>query len=330
MDHLVTIAGTTGLLLATGVAAAVDSIEPFRNIASHRSNEIHLAGPSLGDMPHHAANRDPGTWFDAGYRDDAGGIGEVWQWTRVEAGYVGGFLSARAEDHDGGGTLGRSDLVATFEIGRTGNLLADAVFHGRFSVDEGGIVGSAILERIDSTGARIETILDWSHAGVAGEQAALEHAQSGLLRPGRYRFTFDAVADVRGIGTGSDGGEMTTFASIMLSTLPDCGEPAAGGCLAARETPSCDDSTCCDLVCRTDPFCCDDAWDETCVGQASDTCTACRGDLDGNGMVDGRDQGILFAAWGDCGDDACDADLNGDGRIDGEDLGALMVGWGDC
>ncbi|HAC09114.1 MAG TPA: hypothetical protein DCG14_05610, partial [Phycisphaerales bacterium] len=78
------------------------------------------------------------------------------------------------------------------------------------------------------------------------------------------------------------------------------------------------------------PFCCNDAWDEICVGQAFTSCTACTGDLDGNGVVDGGDQGLLFAAWGDCSDDTCNADLNGDGKVDGKDFGILMANWGGC
>ena len=330
MKPLTTITGTTSLLLATGVATAVDSVEPFQELSSYRSNQVDIANPLLGITPHHVVNEDTGMWYDAGYGSDAGSDGEAWQWTRVDADYIGGFVSARTNEYGGTHSLTRSDVVATFEVDRTGSLQADANFHGMFSMDAGEVVGSALLERIDSTGATLATIFDWSHAGASGDQPELEYEQTGLLRPGRYRFTFDAVADVHGVEMGPDGGEMTTFASIMLSTLPDCGDPAAGDCLAAKQTPSCDDSTCCDLVCEADPFCCDDAWDEICVGQAFASCTACTGDLDENGVVDGGDQGLLFAAWGDCTDDTCNADLNGDGKVDGKDFGILMANWGGC
>ena len=60
-------------------------------------------------------------------------------------------------------------------------------------------------------------------------------------------------------------------------------------------------------------------------------CTAapCPGDLNGDGMVDGVDLGLLFAAWGEC-TDVCPADFDGDGTVDGQDLGGLFVGWGGC
>lgn len=48
------------------------------------------------------------------------------------------------------------------------------------------------------------------------------------------------------------------------------------------------------------------------------------GDLNGDGVVDGADLGILLAAWGSA-DPA--ADLNGDGVVDGADLGALLAAW---
>lgn len=49
-------------------------------------------------------------------------------------------------------------------------------------------------------------------------------------------------------------------------------------------------------------------------------------DLNGDGRVDGTDQGILFAAFGT--DDAI-ADLNADGIVDAADLGILLSNWSD-
>jgi hypothetical protein len=47
-------------------------------------------------------------------------------------------------------------------------------------------------------------------------------------------------------------------------------------------------------------------------------------DLNGDGVVDGNDLGLLLAAWGTRGP----ADLNGDGTVDGNDLGLLLAAWG--
>ncbi len=49
------------------------------------------------------------------------------------------------------------------------------------------------------------------------------------------------------------------------------------------------------------------------------------GDLNGDGVVDGADLGLLLAAWGQAGGPA---DLNGDLFVDGGDLGILLANWG--
>jgi len=48
------------------------------------------------------------------------------------------------------------------------------------------------------------------------------------------------------------------------------------------------------------------------------------GDLNGDGVVDGADLGLLLSLWGTS--DSL-ADLNGDGTIDGADLGLLLANW---
>ena len=47
-------------------------------------------------------------------------------------------------------------------------------------------------------------------------------------------------------------------------------------------------------------------------------------DLNGDGVVDGIDLGILLSGWGSAGA----GDLNGDGVVDGIDLGVLLSAWG--
>lgn len=47
------------------------------------------------------------------------------------------------------------------------------------------------------------------------------------------------------------------------------------------------------------------------------------GDLNGDGVVDGADLGILLGAWGSRGP----GDLNDDGTVDGADLGILLGNW---
>ena len=55
--------------------------------------------------------------------------------------------------------------------------------------------------------------------------------------------------------------------------------------------------------------------------------TECPADLDGNGVVNGADFGLLLAAFGS--DDSA-ADLDGDGIVTGSDIGLLLSVWGSC
>ena len=49
------------------------------------------------------------------------------------------------------------------------------------------------------------------------------------------------------------------------------------------------------------------------------------GDLNGDGLVDGADVGLLLAAWGVC--PGCPEDLDDNGVVNGADLGLLLVNW---
>ncbi|HMN96693.1 MAG TPA: hypothetical protein PKC43_09635 [Phycisphaerales bacterium] len=57
-----------------------------------------------------------------------------------------------------------------------------------------------------------------------------------------------------------------------------------------------------------------------------DECATCGADLDGNGIVDGADLGVLLGSWGAPGA----GDLDGNGVVDGADLGLLLAAWGEC
>ena len=55
----------------------------------------------------------------------------------------------------------------------------------------------------------------------------------------------------------------------------------------------------------------------------------CPADLDGSGVVDGADLGVLLANWGPC-LPGCNIDLNQDEMVDGADLGVMLGSWGKC
>ncbi len=57
----------------------------------------------------------------------------------------------------------------------------------------------------------------------------------------------------------------------------------------------------------------------------------CLPDLNGDGVVNGADLGLLLSAWGNCTIGfPCPADLDGDGLVGGADLGLLLAAWGGC
>ncbi|MGP1346004.1 MAG: trypsin-like serine peptidase [Phycisphaerales bacterium] len=54
-----------------------------------------------------------------------------------------------------------------------------------------------------------------------------------------------------------------------------CGSSGSGDCCVANGTPFCNDQACCELVCASDPFCCDTQWDQLCADQAAEQCEQC-------------------------------------------------------
>ena len=69
------------------------------------------------------------------------------------------------------------------------------------------------------------------------------------------------------------GGEVATG---LFCPEVDCGFAACiaggGSCLTAHTPPGCSDNTCCNLICRLDPSCCQTEWDSACASRASFAC----------------------------------------------------------
>ncbi len=66
-----------------------------------------------------------------------------------------------------------------------------------------------------------------------------------------------------------------------------------------------------------------------CIEIVSATKCIVPGDLNGDGMVDGADLGLLLSAWGPCPifQITCLGDIDCDGDVDGGDLGLLLAAW---
>ena len=63
-----------------------------------------------------------------------------------------------------------------------------------------------------------------------------------------------------------------TIARVTCCNYPGCGDICTGSCLVPHQTPFCDDASCCEAVCRFEPYCCDVRWDSSCVLEARRTC----------------------------------------------------------
>ncbi|MHC4948337.1 MAG: trypsin-like serine peptidase [Planctomycetota bacterium] len=80
----------------------------------------------------------------------------------------------------------------------------------------------------------------------------------------------------------------TLCANQAVDLCSDCGEPAAGDCFASNGSPSCDDATCCAIVCAIDSFCCHNNWDSLCASAARANCDPPNDDcVDAIPVVDG-------------------------------------------
>ncbi len=77
----------------------------------------------------------------------------------------------------------------------------------------------------------------------------------------------------------ADGVAESNDASFPSAVAGACS--GAGDCCVANGTPGCADTSCCDLVCAQDPFCCSAGWDGICVGLAGSHCgDLCSGSSD--------------------------------------------------
>ncbi|MFM1821774.1 MAG: hypothetical protein RI967_40 [Planctomycetota bacterium] len=63
-----------------------------------------------------------------------------------------------------------------------------------------------------------------------------------------------------------------SLARVNCCGFPGCGDNCAGDCLMPHDGPFCDDPSCCEAVCRFEPYCCEVRWDSSCVQAALLTC----------------------------------------------------------
>ena len=152
----------------------------------------------------------------------------------------------------------------------------------------------------------------------------------------------------------------TIIAAVLCHVSPasaQCGDPQAGDCCAANDTPACEDQGCCEAICTIDPFCCEIPWDEICVDQAEEICSICgaacgspaAGPCCEANPTPGCEDAVCCAVvcsfssaccvgeWNEgcaqiaaesCVALCCPEDLNGDGQVRASDHALLLGAWG--
>ena len=132
------------------------------------------------------------------------------------------------------------------------------------------------------------------------------------LQPGDRCGTSTAIAGTvlfAGAPDADDAGILSGVVYAFYLSFEDCNENGIDDSLDIYQGTSQDDNL--------------DGIPDECLGGV---CTA---DIDGNGLVDGGDLGLLFVAWGECpGDPGCPGDLDENGVVDGADLGLFCLAWG--
>ena len=76
---------------------------------------------------------------------------------------------------------------------------------------------------------------------------------------------------------------ITTYRNANSGCLDCAAEPTdacggvSGSCYSESDpvAPFCSDEDCCIIICAIDPFCCQDWWDDVCVGRALEICAGC-------------------------------------------------------
>jgi len=61
----------------------------------------------------------------------------------------------------------------------------------------------------------------------------------------------------------------------ILACVSGGSAPSSSTCCSPQLTTGCNNTTCQNLVCAADSFCCDTEWDGICAGEANAACSAC-------------------------------------------------------
>lgn len=109
---------------------------------------------------------------------------------------------------------------------------------------------------------------------VSSELCVDQQSFTSCIPAGTYRVVV-AGGTFPQFGGGNIECSIGNLYTIRVDVSQACGSacsPSAGSCFVARSNRGCSDNTCCSAVCAADSFCCDEAWDASCVQLAGNLC----------------------------------------------------------
>lgn len=124
----------------------------------------------------------------------------------------------------------------------------------------------------------------WAGCGTHGPS---DPASDDVTPPGGQSPTGGDPGTTTGGATGGGGPSTTGQGGSPTTTTP-----GSSACCEAIETPGCVDAVLQDCVCAQDSYCCETAWDATCVSEVNDLgCGVCEVPDDPGGGGGGGDPG---------------------------------------
>ncbi|MFM7051890.1 MAG: dockerin type I repeat-containing protein [Planctomycetota bacterium] len=171
------------------------------------------------------------------------------------------------------GTLGRSE-------GSSSPPDAD-VYRFTAADTDGDGIASISITFASSPGAWAVLLPDTACAPVSSairtlqSQLCVDATSEPVCVPaGNYRILV-AAGTYPQIGVGPIGCLGSNAYTVKVTVGQLCSSPCAGSnlpCFAPHSAPGCSDAACCAAVCIADDFCCDTAWDDSCVALAAQAC----------------------------------------------------------
>jgi hypothetical protein len=174
----------------------------------------------------------------------------------------------------GGVTTGLTTVGSASASKSAGELAAVALAEINYGIEVSGLAeGEFVLFRWDASMGGFGSIANLSLTGpgvsLTGSGLVEQHEFLSLTN-GTYLVAMEVDAGVSGPSRGSQAIDFDL--RLEAVPVPSSCAPGAGSCLTGHAGPGCNDSFCCNLVCTFDSYCCDAMWDETCAGEATDTC----------------------------------------------------------